>query len=107
DRLTGPLSADTAGGPVNASGIDAATVRVTTDGGGAWVGFVRQPQTVQVTTSGGPAVLTLPGGPYVVTAESFGGPEQVTVPTSPSATSTVSVVTDSGELRITPPGAGS
>jgi hypothetical protein len=107
DRLTGLLSADTADGPVNASGIDAATVRLTTDGGAAWVGFVRQPRTVLVSTSGGPAVVTLPGGPYAVTAESFGGPEQVTVPTSPAATSTISVITDSGELRITPPGAGS
>jgi hypothetical protein len=106
DRLTGLLSADTADGPVNASGIASATVRLTTDGGGAWVGFVSAPRTVQVTTSGGPAVLTLPGGPYAVTAESFGGPEQVTVPTSPAAPSTVSVITDSGELRITPPGAG-
>lgn len=45
---------DSGGGPVSAHGIDAAAFRVTTDGGGAWVTFVRQPRTVQVSTGGGP-----------------------------------------------------
>ena len=50
--------------------------------------------------------MSLPGGPYAVTAQTFGGPELVTVPTSPSATSTVSVSTDDGQLQVTPPGQG-
>jgi hypothetical protein len=106
DRLAEPLSADTGGGPVNASGIASATFQVTTDGGGARINFVRAPRAVQVTTSGGPAVVGLPGGPYAVSAESFGGAELVSVPVSPSAPSTVSVSTDGGELRVTPAGPG-
>jgi hypothetical protein len=106
DRLAEPLSADTGGGPVNASGIASATFQVTTDGGGARVNFVRAPRAVQVTTSGGPAVVGLPGGPYAVSAESFGGAEQVSVPVSPSAPSTVSVSTGGGELQVMPAGPG-
>lgn len=114
--VTGSFNADTGSGPVNARGIAAATTRVNTDSGGAWISYSRAPQAVQVATSGGPAALELPGGPYAVTAESGGGPEQVSVLVGPdthgpSSASTalagiVSVTTDGGALQITPPGAG-
>lgn len=105
DGLTGPLTADTSGGPVNASGIASATARVNTDSGPASISFARAPQSVSVTTGGGSATLVLPGGPYAVNAQSFGGPVGVSVPVSPTAADTISVNTAGGELQVKPPGA--
>jgi DUF4097 and DUF4098 domain-containing protein YvlB len=106
DGLTGPLTADTGSGDVNASGVASATARVSTGGGSASLRFTKAPQAVQVTTSSGDAVLVLPGGPYAVRADSSGGPQLVSVPVSPTAASTVAVSTSGGELQVKPPAGG-
>lgn len=104
--LTGPLSADTGSGLVNASGVVSATARVNTEGGSAWLSFTKAPQSVQVTTGSGDATLVLPGGPYAVRADSAGGPELVSVPVSATAASTVAVRTGGGELQVKPAAGG-
>ena len=104
--LAGALVAGTGSGPLNASGLNSATARVSTDGGNVWLGFTSAPQSVQVTAQSGNAVLVLPGGPYAVSAQSLGGPVDVSVPVSQTAARTVSVSTTGGELQVKPPAGG-
>jgi hypothetical protein len=99
--LSGALTADTGGGPVNASGVAAPTTRITSDYGSVSIGFTSAPQTVVVSTGGGSAVLAVPGGPYAVTDDAAGAPAAVSVPTSLTASRAISVSTDGGPLRIT------
>jgi hypothetical protein len=99
--LSGSLTADTAGGPLTATGVAAPTSRVTSTSGSVSIRFTSAPQAVQVSTGGGSADLELPGGPYAVSAQLFGAPEEVSVPTSPAAARTISADTDGGALRIT------
>jgi hypothetical protein len=100
--LSGALTADTGGGPVNASGVAAPTARITSDYGPVSIGFTSAPQSVVVSTGGGSAVLAVPGGPYAVTDDAAGAPAQVSVPTSATASRAISLSTDGGTLRITP-----
>ena len=100
--LTGPLSADTASGPLLARDVAAATVTVITGGGQAGIGFTAVPHTVVVSTDGGPATLAVPGGPYVLTANSDGGPELVGISTDPAADRAITITTSGGPLQIVP-----
>jgi hypothetical protein len=99
--LTGELHADTGGGNLIAEGVSASTAGVTTEGGGARLGFATAPDSVQVDTGGGAADLSVPGGPYALTADDGGGgPELISIATSPAATRSIIVSTDGGPLRI-------
>lgn len=120
--LSGPLDADTGGGPMLAGDVAAVTATVNTEGGNMDIGFITAPQAVTVDTGGGnarlgfvaappnvtvhteggSAVVTVPGGPYSVTADSGGGPESVGIPTNPTASRSISVDTGGGALRIVP-----
>jgi hypothetical protein len=106
DGLVGALNVDTGNAPLIAEGVDATTVTVSTDGGGARIAFAAAPDSVTVSTDGGAAFLTMPGGPYALTADSDGGPESVGIATDPAAGSSLTVSTGGAPLRIEPaPGA--
>jgi hypothetical protein len=98
--LTGPLYADTGGGPVQMQNVAAATATVITGGGPAQIGFTAAPDTVVVSTDGGPAALAVPGGPYALTADSDGGPELVGIATNPAAQPTITITTGGGPLQV-------
>lgn len=124
--LTGPLHADTGGGPLLARDIAAVTVSASTEGGDTDIGFVAAPQavtvdtgggngrlgfagaprTVTLDTEGGDAVINVPGGPFAVSVQTEGGPEDVRTATSPAATRTITVDSGGGPVRIEP-GTGS
>ncbi|HTW02727.1 MAG TPA: hypothetical protein VMF87_20650 [Streptosporangiaceae bacterium] len=101
--LTGPLDADTGGGALLASGVEAPAVTVVTSGGRARIGFTAPPDAVFVSTGGGPASLTVPGGPYALTASTYGGSKAVGIASSPAAGRSITVTTGGGPLRIEPP----
>jgi hypothetical protein len=100
--LTGPVYADTGGGPLVTEDIAAATVTIITDGGTAQLGFAAPPVTVFVSTSGGLATLVVPGGPYALHADSNGGRMLVRIATDPAARRSITVTTGGGPLRIWP-----
>jgi hypothetical protein len=100
--VTGPLRADTGGGPLLAQDVAAATATITTSGGPAMVTFATAPDSVSVSTGGGPVVLAVPGGPYAVAADSDGGPQSVAIATNPNARPTLAVTSGGGPLRIEP-----
>ena len=122
DGLTGPLDADTGGGPLLARNVAAVTatvntsagdvqiefttapeaVSINTSGGNARIGFTAAPQTVSVSTEGGDALLTVPGGPYALTTDSSGGPELVGIATNPAARRSIAIASGGGSLRIEP-----
>jgi hypothetical protein len=101
--LTGPLDADTGGGALLASGVDAPAATVVTSGGKVRIGFTTAPDAVFVSTGGGPAALTVPGGPYTLTASTYGGSKAVRIATSPAAGRSITVTTGGGSLRLEPP----
>jgi hypothetical protein len=100
--LTGPLYADTGGGPLVTDNIAAATATIITDGGRAQIGFAAPPDSMFVSTSGGQATLHVPGGPYALNADSDGGPVLVRIATDPAARRSITVTTGGGPLRIEP-----
>jgi hypothetical protein len=102
EALTGPLRADTGGGPLLGQDVAAATVDASTDGGSARIDFAAAPDTVRVSTGGGPAALALPGGPYDLNAASDGGPQSVTIATDPAARRSVTVTSGGGSLDVGP-----
>jgi hypothetical protein len=103
DGLTGPLRADTGGGPLLGQDIAAATATASTGGGSARIVFSAAPDLVMVSTDGGPAMLTLPGGPYALTAGSDGGPQSVGIATDPAAHRAITVTSGGGALGVEPP----
>jgi hypothetical protein len=98
--LTGPLRADTGGGQVIATRVDAATAVVSTEGGPAQITFSAAPESVTINTGGGPAELTVPGGPYALTANSNGAPQIIGINTSSAAPRSITVTTGGGQLVI-------
>jgi hypothetical protein len=102
DGLVGALNVDTGNAPLIAEGVDATTVTVSTDGGGARIAFAAAPDSVTVSTDGGAAFLTMPGGPYALAADSDGGPESVGIATDPTAGRSLTVSTGGAPLRIEP-----
>jgi hypothetical protein len=104
--VTGTLTVDTGGGPLEAEGVASPDATVTTAGGQARIDFSTAPDKVTVSTGGGPALLSVPGGPYALTASSGSGPQQVGIPVDPSASRALTVTSDDGPLIIEPIGAG-
>ncbi len=104
--VTGTLTVDTGGGPLEAEGVSSPDATVTTAGGQARIDFSAAPDKVTVSTGGGPALLSVPGGPYALTASSGSGPQQVGIPVDPSAGRALTVTSDGGPLIIEPIGAG-
>jgi hypothetical protein len=104
--VTGTLTVDTGGGPLEAEGVSSPDATVTTAGGQARIDFSTAPDKVTVSTGGGPALLSVPGGPYALTASSGSGPQQVGIPVDPSASRALTVTSDGGPLIIEPIGAG-
>ncbi len=104
--VTGTLTVDTGGGPLEAEGVSSPDATVTTAGGQARIDFSAAPDKVTVSTGGGPALLSVPGGPYALTASSGSGPQQVGIPVDPSASRALTVTSDGGPLIIEPIGAG-
>jgi hypothetical protein len=98
--LTGPLRADTGGGPLIATGVTAATAVVTTDSGPAQITFSAAPTSVTVSTGGGPATLAVPGGPYALTASSDGAPRTIKIVTSSAARRSITITTGGGPLVV-------
>ena len=120
--VTGALSADTGGAPITATALGGQPASVTAEGGSVTLGFVTAPQTIQVDTGGGDATLSVPGGPYQVSSDdngaiepvAAGGPGKggligygggtatVSVPVSPTASRSISVRTEGGDLEVGP-----
>jgi hypothetical protein len=98
--LTGPLNADTEGGTLVASRLRAATAEVTSAGGAVQMRFSAAPESVTVSTGGGPATLSVPGGPYALSSNTHGAPQIIGIATSSSASRTLNIVTDGGQLVI-------
>lgn len=120
--LTGPLDADTGGGPLLARDIAAVTASANTEGGDtdivfstapqavtvdsgggdARLGFAGAPRTVTLDTEGGDAVIHVPGGPFALSVQTEGGPQDVGIATNPAATRAISVDSGGGPVRIEP-----
>lgn len=100
--VTGVLTVDSGGGPVSAASLTSPSATVNAEGGGATLSFTTAPTVVQVDTGGANASLSLPGGPYAVNADTGGSTQTVLVPTSSSASRSISVNTEGGELQIGP-----
>lgn len=120
--LTGPLHADTGGGPLLARDIAAVTVSASTEGGDTDIGFITAPQavtvdtgggdarlwfggaprTVTLDTEGGGAVIHVPGGPFALSVQTEGGPQDVGIAASPAATRTIAVDSGGGPVWIEP-----
>jgi hypothetical protein len=97
---SGTLSADTGGGPADATGVAANDVTVYTAGGAAEVALTDVPRHVQADSGGGPVTVQLPGGSYAVSANSGGGPQQIGVATNPASPDTISVTSGGGAVDI-------
>ena len=100
--MSGPLRAETDGGPLIAQDLASATATITTGGGSAMVTFATAPEKVSVSTDGGPAILAVPGGPYNLTANSDGGPQSVRIATDPTALPSITITSGGGSLLVEP-----
>ena len=122
--VTGALTADSGGAPLTATGLGGPSANVSAEGGDITLGFAAAPQAVQVDTGGGNATLSVPGGPYQVSTGGDsrpggqvmigGGPGKgtltydgggnvtVTVPVSSTASRSISVTTEGGDLQVGP-----
>jgi hypothetical protein len=101
--VTGPAATIiTDGGDLTALGMAVQSATLSTNSGGARIGFTTAPGSVDVATDGGDATVTVPGGPYGLIADSGGGPEIVGIAASPAARASLSVTTSGGSLTILP-----
>ncbi|GAA1272565.1 hypothetical protein Psi02_06030 [Planotetraspora silvatica] len=99
-RLTGPVSAATGSGDIEARGLAGRQVTATTGSGEVKLRFAAAPDNVRVETGSGEGSVWVPSGSYNVTAEPGSGDREVSVVQDPSSARTVVVKTGSGDARV-------
>lgn len=100
--LSGPIDVRSSSGEITADRLTGGSVRAGTDSGDVQLDLLR-PRSVRVDVSSGEVDLTVPdGGAYRVDVRTGSGEQQIDVPVDPAAASTISVSSDSGDVRLSP-----
>jgi len=99
-QLTGPVSAATGSGDIEARGLAGRQVTATTGSGEVKLRFAAAPDNVHVETGSGEGAVWVPSGSYNVTADPGSGEREVSVVQDPSSPRTVVVKTGSGDARV-------
>jgi DUF4097 and DUF4098 domain-containing protein YvlB len=99
-QLTGPVSAATGSGDIEARGLTGRQVTATTGSGEVKLRFAAAPDNVRVETGSGDGVVWVPSGSYNVTTNAGSGDKEISVVQDPSSPRTVVVKTGSGDARV-------
>jgi DUF4097 and DUF4098 domain-containing protein YvlB len=100
--LTGDVTADTAAGEVEGTGLGSAHTSVHSRAGRISLGYRAAPSTVDVQTAAGEVEIRLPGTEsYAVDAGTTAGETTIGVPTDPAADRKITAHTVAGKVTIT------
>jgi hypothetical protein len=101
--LSGPVTAQTIAGAINASGLASPTASLSSRAGSITAAFTAAPASASASTNAGPITLTLPPAvAYKVSAHTYVGNSTVTVRQSASSPHVISASSDLGSITISP-----
>ncbi|WP_049563030.1 DUF4097 family beta strand repeat-containing protein [Nonomuraea sp. SBT364] len=100
--LSGEVTASSDSGDIEATGLTGKQVVAKTDSGGISLAFASAPDKVETVSDSGRSVIRVPQGPYKITAATDSGGKEIGAAHDPSATRSIQVTTDSGDVEVLP-----
>jgi putative adhesin len=98
----GVLQAHTDSGRIRGTELRSTSATASSDSGSIRLAFTTAPTAVKMTGDSGSLRLAVPGGPYNVNVHTDSGGRHVSVPTASTATSQLTLRTDSGSVNVDP-----
>lgn len=101
-NINGSVNASLDSGTINADGLSGDKASLIASSGDVNAQFTIDPQSIIATTDSGNISLAVPGkSPYAVKVSVDSGTSKVDIPTDPTASRTLNVAADSGDILVT------
>lgn len=101
-NISAPVNASLDSGSINAEGLSGDKVSLTTSSGDVSAQFTVDPQSITALSDSGAIMLTVPGKtPYNAKVSVGSGTSKVDIPTDPTASRSLRVAVDSGDVEVT------